>query len=269
MTDVGRSDYRRVGVVIPALNEEASLRLLLPELVRHGLGQIVVGDNGSTDATAAVAREHGCTVAHAPRRGYGAACWEAMQALDSGVDVVLFVDADCSDDLSRIPDVVGPVLCGDADLVIATRDAPTVEAGALTLQQRWGNHLAVSLIRFHWGYRYRDLGPFRAISRAALDQIAMRDRAYGWTVEMQIRAIQEGLRIRQVSVHYKRRVGESKIAGTVRGTIKAGYWILATILRHWMRRESPVVRDGDRDPASMEAAAACSAEAGSGPDACG
>jgi len=268
VADVGRSDYRRVGVVIPALNEEASLRLLLPDLLRHDLGQIVVGDNGSTDATAAVARQHGCPVAHAPRRGYGAACWEAMQALGSGVDVVLFVDADCSDDLTRIPDVVGPLLRGEADLVIATRDAPTVEAGALTLQQRWGNRLAVSLIRSHWGYRYRDLGPFRAISRAALDRIAMRDRAYGWTVEMQIRAIQEGLRIRQVSVHYKRRVGKSKIAGTVRGTIKAGYWILATIFLHWTRRESPVVRCDNRDRASVETVGGRPAEAGSGPDAC-
>lgn len=229
---------QRVGVVIPALNEEASLRILLPDLARFGLGQVVVGDNGSSDGTAAVAREHGCTVATAPKQGYGAACWAAMQALRPDIETVLFLDGDCSDDLSRLPDIVGPVVRNEADLVIATRDAPTVEPGAMTFQQRFGNWLAVRLIRRRWGYRYRDLGPFRAISRSALDRIRMRDRAYGWTVEMQIRALQEGLRIRQVSVHYKRRVGRSKIAGTIRGSLKAGYWILATIHRHWRRTDN-------------------------------
>ncbi len=188
---------------------------------------------GSTDETANVAREHGATVAHEPRRGYGAACWAAMQMLRDDIEVVLFLDADSSDDLSRLPDLIEPILADKADLVIATRDAPTVEKGALSWQQRFGNRLASSLIRWRWGYHYRDLGPFRAISRKALDRIHMRDRAYGWTVEMQIRALQEHLRIRQTSVHYKRRIGRSKIGGSIRGSIKAGYWILTTIAKHW------------------------------------
>ena len=136
----------------------------------------------------------------------------------------------------RAAELVEPILCDQADLVIATRDAPTVEAGALSPQQRFGNWLATRLIRLRWGYAYRDLGPFRAIRRSSLDAIAMRDRAFGWTVEMQIRALQEGLRVRQVSVHYKRRIGQSKIGGTIRGSLKAGYWILSTIGRHWFRR---------------------------------
>ena len=157
----------RVGAIIPALDEEPSLRRLLPELVRYQLGQIIVGDNGSGDGTAAVSLEYGCTVAAEPKRGYGAACWTAMQALRPDIDVVLFVDADCSDDLTRLPDIVGPVLRDEADLVIATRDAPTVEPGSMSPQQRFGNRLAVTLIRWRWGFRYRDLGPFRAVSRAA------------------------------------------------------------------------------------------------------
>ena len=234
-----QSKYGRIGVVIPALDEEISLRELLPRLAETRPGQIVVGDNGSTDGTAAVASENGCTVVHESRRGYGAACWAALQALRPDIDVVLFLDADSSDDLSRLPDIVGPVLRGEADLVIATRDAATVERGAMTVQQRLGNWLAVTLIRLRWGFRYRDLGPFRAIDRAALNRIEMRDRAYGWTVEMQVRAIQEGLRIRQVSVHYKRRIGKSKIGGTLRGSLKAGYWIVYTIFRNWRAPNRP------------------------------
>lgn len=225
-----------VAVVTPALNEAESLRVLLPELMRFRLGQVIIGDNGSTDETAAVARDHGTTVVSEPQRGYGAACWAAMQYIAPEIDVVLFLDADASDDLARIPDLVMPIIEDRADLVIATRDAPTVEAGALSPQQRFGNWLAVNLIRLRWRYRYRDLGPFRAIRKTSLDRIAMRDRAFGWTVEMQIRALQEGLRIEQVSVHYKRRIGQSKIGGTIKGSIKAGYWILGTIGKFWFRR---------------------------------
>ncbi len=221
---------------MPALNEEASLRVVLPQIAALAPGQVIVGDNASTDDTANVARSLGAEVVHEPQRGYGAACWAAMGRIRPDIDVVLFVDADASDDLSRAHELVEPILRGEADLVIATRDAPTVEAGALSPQQRFGNWLATRLIRLRWGYSFRDLGPFRAIRRSSLDAIAMRDRAFGWTVEMQIRALQEGLRVRQVSVHYRRRIGQSKIGGTIRGSFKAGYWILSTIGRHWFRR---------------------------------
>lgn len=223
---------------MPALNEAASLSRLLPALARYRPGQIVVADNGSTDDTAGVARRNGCTVVREPRRGYGSACWAGMQALRDDITVVVFLDADAADDLTRLPDITDPVLRDEADLVIAVRDAPTVERGAMSSQQKLGNRLAAFLIYRRWGYQYRDLGPFRAIRRDALDRIGMRDRAYGWTVEMQIRALQEHLRIRQVSVHYHRRAGKSKIAGSLRGSFKAAYWILRTIARHW--------HDGDR-----------------------
>ncbi len=218
---------------MPALNEAASLRVLLPALAPFGLGQIIVCDNGSTDETAAVVVEHGATLVRESVRGYGAACWAAMQKIAPSAEVVLFLDADSSDDLSRIPDLVEPILAHRADMVIATRDAETVEKGALSVQQRFGNKLATSLIRWRWRYAYRDLGPFRAIRKSSLDRIAMRDRAFGWTVEMQIRAIQEKLRIEQVSVHYRRRIGTSKIGGTLRGSAKAAWWILSTIAKHW------------------------------------
>jgi hypothetical protein len=157
-----------------------------------------------------------------------------MQEIAPSIRVVLFLDADGSDDLSRLGDLVQPILDDRADLVIATRDADTVEKGALSAQQRAGNWLATRLIRLRWGYRYRDLGPFRAISKEALDRINMRDRAFGWTIEMQIRAIQENLRIEQISTHYLcRAVGPSKIGGSIRGSAKAAYWILRTMARHW------------------------------------
>jgi len=243
-TPVPSADPRltTVAVIMPALNEAESLSVLLPDLMGYGLGQVIIGDNGSTDETAAVARAHGATVVSEPQRGYGAACWAAMQHIAPQIEVVLFLDADASDDLGRIPDLVLPILDDRTDLVIATRDASTVEAGALSTQQRFGNWLAVNLIRLRWGFRYRDLGPFRAIRKSSLDQIAMRDRAFGWTVEMQIRALQEGLRIEQVSVHYKRRIGQSKIGGTIKGSIKAGYWILGTIGKFWFRRSKPAGR---------------------------
>lgn len=224
---------------MPALNEEASLRVVLPQIASLAPGQVIVGDNGSTDATADVARSFGAEVVYEPRRGYGAACWAAMQRIRPDIEVVLFVDADASDDLTRAIELVRPILENRADLVIATRDAESVESGALSPQQRFGNWLATRLMWLRWGYRYRDLGPFRAIRKSSLDQIAMQDRAFGWTVEMQIRALQERLRIEQVSVHYKRRIGQSKIGGTIRGSMKAGYWILSTIGRHWFRRSTP------------------------------
>lgn len=222
-----------MGVVMPALNEAAALRAGLVRLAATGVGQIVVADNGSTDETAAVAAAAGATVAHAPIRGYGAACWAGMQALRDDVRVVVFMDADGSDDPAGLAGLIAPILEGRADLVIGTRAGALCEPGALSVQQRFGNWLATRLIRLRWGFAFRDLGPFRAIHRAALDRVAMRDRAYGWTVEMQIRALQEGLRIEQIDVPYRRRTsGTSKVGGSIKGSILAGYWILTTIARH-------------------------------------
>ncbi|MCA9243367.1 MAG: glycosyltransferase family 2 protein [Phycisphaerales bacterium] len=225
------TDLASVSVIIPALNEEAALARLLPVLRPFDLGQVIVGDNGSTDATAQVARDAGAVVITEPRRGYGAACAAAMTALGPDCRVVAFLDGDMSDDPALLPAIVGPILGDRADLVIGCRDAAGRERGSMTAPQRFGNWLATRLMWLRWGYRYRDLGPFRAISRDALDRMGMRDRAYGWTVEMQARALQMGLRIEQISVPYRRRVGRSKISGTVRGVVLAGWYILTTLGR--------------------------------------
>ncbi len=229
------SALQRVAVVIPALDEAAGLTRLLPQVQSLGVGCIVVGDNGSRDDTAQVARSFGARVVHEPRRGYGAACAAALRDVPAAHDVIVFLDADVSDDPAHLPALAAPVLADEADLVIGCRDAALRDPGAFTLPQRFGNWLATRLIRLGWGYAYRDLGPFRAIGRAALDRIQMQDRAFGWTVEMQVRALELKLRIRQISVPYRRRVGRSKISGTLRGVVLAGYWILSTLGRLYVR----------------------------------
>lgn len=216
-------------LIIPALDEELSLGPLLDEVDRSLVGAIVVGDNGSRDATAEVARSRGALVVRVEERGYGAACAGALTLLPGDCDVVVFMDADGSDDPAEMRALVAPIAAGRADLVIGSR--VHVDRGALTPQQRFGNRLATFLIARLYGHRYTDLGPYRAIRRSLLDAIAMRDRRYGWTVEMQIRALQLGARVDEVPVRYRKRVGRSKISGTVRGVLQAGFWILWTIGR--------------------------------------
>lgn len=221
--------YARVAAIIPARNEVENVPAVVLPLLNMGLGQVIVVDNGSNDGTGRVASALGANVVREERAGYGAACWKGMQALNPGTDVVLFVDADQSDDLSVVPCIVDPVLHGEADLVMGARTR--CESGAMTLPQRFGTALAVRLVHVIWGHPFADLGPFRAINRAALEDLEMKDRAFGWTVEMQIRALQEGLRTMEIPVRYFPRVGTSKISGTIRGVALAGYWILSTILR--------------------------------------
>lgn len=227
-----------VGIVIPALNEAENLRTLIPQLQTLAPCQIVIGDNGSTDRTAEVARSCGADVATEPKRGYGAACWAAMQQLRPDVHIVAFMDADLADDPAYLPGLVEPIHRNEADLVIGWRDPHLREPGSMTAPQRFGNQFAARLIRWGWGYPYRGLGPFRAIRRSGLDRLAMRDRAYGWTVEMQVRAVEDGLVIRQMNVPYRRRGGVSKISGTVRGVALAGYWIIRTSGVLWWTRGS-------------------------------
>ncbi|HEX8255639.1 MAG TPA: glycosyltransferase family 2 protein, partial [Thermoanaerobaculia bacterium] len=216
-------------LIIPALDEEHAIGPLLRSIDRALIRDVIVGDNGSRDATAEIARAAGAEVVHVAERGYGAACAGALTRLRDDVDVVLFMDADGSDDPAEIARVLQPLLEDRADLVIGSRVLGEVEPGALTPQQRFGNWLATRLIRLLYGHPYTDLGPFRAIRRDLLDRIDMRDRRYGWTVEMQVRALQLGARVTEVPVRYRKRVGKSKISGTVRGVVLAGYWILKTI----------------------------------------
>ncbi len=227
---------RRVWVVMPALNEEASIGLVLDALPRDHELTVVVADNGSTDTTAAVATKAGAVVVPEPVRGYGQACLTALSEVrrrqPAAEDVVVFLDADFSDDPRELPLVIEPIVAGRADLVIGSRVLGQREPGALLPQARWGNWLAGHLIKFMTGVRFTDLGPFRAIQWESLEALAMADRAFGWTVEMQLKAASGGLRCVEVPVSYRKRVGQSKITGTFRGTVLASVTILG-ILGRW------------------------------------
>jgi glycosyltransferase involved in cell wall biosynthesis len=221
----------RVAVIIPALNEEQSLGPVLASLPAGLYSQVVVVDNGSTDRTAEIARAAGATVVREPRRGYGSACLRGIAALDPAVEVVVFMDADASDVPAEASALVEPIAARRADLVIGSRTRGQAEAGSLAPHQRFGNWLATTLIRLLYGHRYTDLGPFRAIRASSLRALAMRDPGYGWTIEMQIKALQKGLRVAEVPVSYRRRIGSSKISGNFRASVAAGCKILWTIAR--------------------------------------
>jgi glycosyltransferase involved in cell wall biosynthesis len=218
-------------VLIPALNEEQAIAQVLASIPPGLAQEVVVVDNGSTDHTAEVARSLGARVISEVRRGYGQACLSGLAALRP-VDIVVFLDGDYSDFPEDMPALLEPILRGEADLVIGSRVLGQRQAGALLPQQRLGNALATWLIRLFFGVRYTDLGPFRAIRTEALGPLQMQDRDYGWTVEMQVKAARAGLRLAEVPVRYRRRLGTSKISGTLKGTFKAGYKIITTILRY-------------------------------------
>lgn len=223
-----------IDVVIPALNEEASLPLVLAGIPRPPVRRVVVADNGSTDRTAEVAADGGAVVVAAERRGYGSACLAALDHLrrNDPPDVVVFLDADYSDHPEELPQVVAPILAGEADVVIGSRVLGRRERGALLPQARAGNLVACLLIRLLYGHRYTDLGPFRAARWEALERVGMSDPNFGWTAELQVKALRAGLTVVEVPVSYRKRVGVSKITGTIRGTIAAGYKILWTVLRY-------------------------------------
>lgn len=226
---------KTVAVIIPALNEEASIGLVLQGLSKN-FDRVLVVDNGSTDATASIAASEGATVLLESRRGYGFACLCGIAYLtDFPPDVVLFCDADHSDHPEDALTIAEMVCNCNADLSIGSRVLGVRERGALTPQQIFGNWLATTLIRLRWGMRFTDLGPLRAISWKLLSEMNMVDTTWGWTVEMQIKAARMSATVREIPVRYRRRIGTSKISGTIMGSIKAGYKILYTIGKYALR----------------------------------
>ncbi|MCP4642459.1 MAG: glycosyltransferase, partial [bacterium] len=216
-----------IAVIIPALNEEDAIGKVIDD-VPEWVDNIVVVDNGSTDRTADVARGAGARVVPEAERGYGAACLAGIAALRDP-DIVVFLDGDFSDHPEEMDSLVDPIREDQADMVIGSRSLGDRESGALTPQARFGNWLACLLMRHLWKASYTDLGPFRAIGFTSLLELEMKDRDYGWTVEMQVKAAAHGLRVRETPVRYRKRIGKSKISGTVRGVLGAGTKILSTI----------------------------------------
>ena len=223
-----------VDVIIPAFNEEKSVGLVINEIPQGIAREVVVCNNASTDRTAESARMAGATVVNQPLKGYGNACLAGIEYLRGKTlapEVVVFMDADHSDYPGEIQDILDPFGRDDIAMVVGSRTLGERQRGSITIQQRFGNWLATSLIRMIYGYRFTDLGPFRAIRWDTLMQMDMEDKNFGWTVEMQVKAAKMGIGCTEVPVNYRKRIGKSKVSGTIRGTVMAGYKILWTIFK--------------------------------------
>jgi len=226
---------RKILVIIPAINEENSIGKVIAEIPKNLVSEIVVCNNGSTDRTEEVAKTAGATVLNEPRKGYGWACLKGMEyaaQLEIKPDIIVFLDGDYSDYPQEMTLVVQPILDENADFVIGSRALGKREKGSMTFPQVFGNWLATRLMRLFHGARYSDLGPFRAIRYESLMLLGMKDKTYGWTIEMQIKAKKKKLRFTEVAVNYKKRIGVSKVSGTVKGTILAGYKIIIAIFKY-------------------------------------
>lgn len=226
-------------LIIPALNEEAVIGDMLKAIPPSLFQAIIVADNGSTDGTAGIAQACAAIVVHEPERGYGAACLRAIGALPENIQTVVFMQADLSESPLEAHLLIRPIIDGRADMVLGSRTLGIAEPGSLFPHQVLGNWLATTLIRLLYGYRYTDLGPYRAIRRSSLESLHMQERNYGWTIEMQVRAIEERLRILEVPVSYRiRAAGVNKVSGNLRASVAAGIKIISTVFRLWLRRRN-------------------------------
>lgn len=228
---------KRIAVIIPAFNEENSVGKVVKDLPPSLVDVVLVIDNNSSDTTASIAQAAGAVVLRENRQGYGYACLKGMAYLEAlpthqQPDIVVFLDADYSDYPEELPQVVDPLLSQGMDMVIGSRAMGKKQRGAMLPQQIFGNWLATRLIRLFYGIRFTDLGPFRAIWWEKLRALNMQDKTYGWTVEMQVKAAKKGYRCTEVPVRYRKRIGQSKVTGTLRGTLGAGYKIITTIFTH-------------------------------------
>ncbi|MGE0587852.1 MAG: glycosyltransferase family 2 protein [Cyclobacteriaceae bacterium] len=224
---------KRIVVIIPAFNEENGIGQVLSEIPKNLVDEVIVVNNASTDDTEKIAREAGATVLREEVAGYGRACLKGMEYVKQNPpDVVVFLDADHSDYPEEMGVVVNPILEQGADLVIGSRALGNREKGSMTPQQVFGNWLATGLLKLFYNVRFTDLGPFRAIRFDKLMAIDMQDKTYGWTVEMQLKAAKMKMTCVEVPVRYRKRIGFSKISGTIKGTVMAGYKILYTIFKY-------------------------------------
>lgn len=238
-----RPRFPTVWVIIPALNESESIGRVLDDL--PPVGRVVVVDNGSVDETATRAREGGATVVDEKHRGYGAACLRGIEFIESQIEggeaapeVIVFADADYSDHVHTLPELVEPIFTDMADFVLGSRILGEREPGAMPPQSLYGNHLACWLMKVFFDATYTDLGPFRAIRWTSLQSLGMIDQNFGWTIEMQIKALRKDLFTIEIPTNYRNRIGTSKISGTFSGTIKAGSKILFTIAKYGWRRSA-------------------------------
>lgn len=224
-----------VKVIIPAFNEQNGVGNVIRDIPKDVVDEIVVVNNASTDETEIVAKQAGATVLKEPVKGYGRACLKGIDYIsiqDQKPDVVVFIDADYSDYPEELTSLIKPIIEEDADLVIGSRAMGGREKGSMTPQQVFGNWLATTLLKLFYGVKFTDLGPFRAIKYEKLMALDMQDKTYGWTVEMQLKAAKKGFACTEVPVNYRKRIGFSKISGTVKGTLMAGYKIIWTIFKY-------------------------------------
>lgn len=222
-------------MIIPAFNEQNAVGLVIDEIPKDWVSEVIVVDNGSTDDTFAQAEMRGATALKEPTRGYGNACLKGMEHIAQSKtqpDIVVFLDGDHSDYPEQLIDLVKPIIDNEVDLVIGSRALGNAEKGSMTPQQIFGNWLATTLIKILHRKKYTDLGPFRAIRYDSLLTIGMKDRTYGWTVEMQLKAAKLNLRTKDIAVDYRQRIGVSKVSGTIKGTLGAGYKIIYTIFKY-------------------------------------
>ena len=227
----------KAALIIPAFNEELSIGKTIDGFLKVKPDiKIIVCDNGSQDKTAELASKHGAQVVTENERGYGIACQKAISALPADCDIVIFADGDCADNPKDLDLLLNPIVEEKFDFVLGSRMLRVQQQGALTPHARFGNWLATTLIRMIWKVSYTDLGPFRAIKKEALEALEMRDRNFGWTIEMQIKAIFAGLKIKEVDVAYRKRIGKSKVSGSIKGSFLAGVIILRTIFTYWRRK---------------------------------
>ena len=222
----------KIAIIIPALNEEESIAKVITALPNtlYNL-HIIVCDNGSSDQTANIAKKYGAQIVHEPIRGYGNACLKGISAIPKECSIVAFIDADYSDYPEELPLLIEPIKNKNADMVIGSRTLNKKSIQALLPQARFGNWLATMLIKLFWKTHYTDLGPFRAIAKDKLEILNMQDKNFGWTIEMQIKASKYKMKILEIPVSYRKRIGKSKISGTIKGSFMAGYIILLTIYK--------------------------------------